>query len=94
MCSYARVSQRLRLLGVPVALEQVRGVSQSEGLLRRLDRLPWLEKRVAETGGLLTEQVMKLLAKHQLDTLNLREHLETPYPGYLGCIDTNSSARS
>jgi transposase InsO family protein len=86
--SYVRISQQLRLVGVPVSPAQVRGVWAREGLLRRFDRLLWLERRMAETGGPLTEQVKKLLAKHQRDTLDPQQSIEAPYPGYLGCIDT------
>jgi hypothetical protein len=66
----------------------VRGVWQREGLLKRFDRLLWLEQQSAATGGPLTEQVKKLLAKHQREALDPQSHLEAPYPGYLGCIDT------
>lgn len=86
--SYVRMSQQLRLIGVPASPAQVRGVWQREGLLKRFDRLLWLEKQSAATGGPLTEQVKKLLAKHQREALDPQSHLEAPYPGYLGCIDT------
>jgi hypothetical protein len=86
--SYVRVSQQLRLVGVPVSPAQVRGVWLREGLLKRFDRLLWLEKQVAATGGPLTEQVMRLLAKHQQEVLDPQERIEAPYPGYLGCQDT------
>lgn len=86
--SYVRVSQQLRLVGVPASPSQVRGVWSREGLVKRFDRLLWLERRVAETGGPLTEQVLKLLTKHRRETLDPQQHLEAPAPGYLGCIDT------
>jgi hypothetical protein len=86
--SYVRISQQLRLISVPASPAQVRGVWQREGLLKCFDRLLWLEKPSAATGGPLTAQVKKLLAKHQRETLDPQSHLEAPYPGFLGCIDT------
>jgi hypothetical protein len=86
--SYVRVSQQLRLVGVPASPSQIRGVWSREGLVKRFDRLLWLERRVAENGGPLTEQVLKLLAKHRRETLDPQQHLQAPAPGYLGCIDT------
>jgi hypothetical protein len=58
-------------------------------VVERFDRLLWPEQRSAATGGPLTEQVKKLLAKHQRETLDQQSHLEASYPGYLGYIDTN-----
>jgi hypothetical protein len=49
--SYVRISQQLRLIGVPASPAQVRAVWQREGLLERFDRLLWLEKQSAATGG-------------------------------------------
>jgi transposase InsO family protein len=86
--SYVRVSQQLRLVGVPVSPAQVRGVWLREGLVKRYDRLLWLERRAAATGGPLTEQVRTLLARHQRATLDPQQHLEAPTPGFLGCQDT------
>lgn len=86
--SYVRISQQLRLVGVPVSPSQVRGVWARDGLLKRFDRLLWLERRMAASGGPLTEQVKRLLAKHQRDTLDPQSSIEAPTPGYLGCLDT------
>jgi transposase InsO family protein len=73
---------------VPASAAQVRGVWQREGLLKRFDRLLWLERRVAERGGPLTEQVLKLLRQHAHQTVDPQAHIEAPVPGYLGCQDT------
>lgn len=86
--SYVRVSQQLRLVGVPASAAQVRGAWQREGLLKRFDRLLWLERRVAERGGPLTESVLKLLRQHAHQTLDPQSQIEAPAPGYLGCQDT------
>lgn len=86
--SYVRLAQQLRLIGVPASAAQVRGVWQREGLLKRFERLLWLERRVAERGGPLTETVRKLLAKHARDVVDPAQHIEAPTPGYLGCQDT------
>lgn len=86
--SYVRIAQQLRLVGVPASAAQVRGVWQRDGLLKRFDRLLWLERRVADRGGPLTETVRKLLAKHARDVIDPAQHIEAPYPGYLGCQDT------
>jgi hypothetical protein len=42
--SYVRVSQQLRLIGVPASAAQIRGVWAREGLVKRFDRLLWLEQ--------------------------------------------------
>ena len=86
--SYVRISQQLRLVDVPVSPSQVRGVWARDGLLKRFNRLLWLERRMAASGGPLTEQVKRLLAKHQRDTLDPQSSIEAPTPGYLGCLDT------
>jgi hypothetical protein len=86
--SHVRISHHLRLIGVPASLTQVHGVWQREGLLKRFDRLMWLEKQSAATGGPPKDQVKKPLAKHQRETPDRQSHREAPYPGYLGRIDT------
>jgi len=86
--SYVRVSQQLRLVGVPASAAQVRGVWAREGLVKRFDRLLWLERRVAERGGPLTESVLKLLRQHARATMDPQSAIEAPYPGFLGCQDT------
>jgi transposase InsO family protein len=86
--SYVRVSQQLRLIGVPASAAQVRGAWAREGLLKRFDRLLWLERRVAERGGPLTESVLKLLRQHATQTADPQQQIEAPSPGFLGCQDT------
>jgi hypothetical protein len=48
--SYVRVSQQLRLIGVPARAAQVRGVWAREGLVKRFDRLRWLERVLTANG--------------------------------------------
>ncbi|MEO6055212.1 MAG: hypothetical protein ABIQ49_00085 [Gemmatimonadales bacterium] len=59
-----------------------------EGLVKRFARVLWLERRVAERGGPLTESVLKLLRQHAHQTLDPQGQIEAPAPGYLGCQDT------
>jgi hypothetical protein len=74
---------------VPAAASAVRGVWLRQGLLKRYDRLLWLEREAAVSGGPLTERVAKLLARYQRQQLSDPEqHIEALYPGYLGCQDT------
>jgi transposase InsO family protein len=88
MFSYVRISEQLKLVGVPVSAAAVRGVWMREGLLKRYDRLLWVERRAAAAGGPLTERVKKLLARYQRQALDPAQQVEAPYPGYLGCQDT------
>ena len=86
--SYVKIADQLKLIGVPATANQVRGVWLRQGLVKRYDRLLWLEREAAATGGPLTERVAKLLAKYQRQHLDPEQHVEAPYPGYLGCQDT------
>jgi transposase InsO family protein len=86
--SYVRISEQLKLVGVPASAAAVRGVWTREGLLKRYDRLLWVERRAAEAGGPLTDRVKKLLARYQRQALDPQQQIEAPYPGYLGCQDT------
>lgn len=86
--SYLRIAEQLKLVGVPVSAAAVRYVWGRNGLTRRFDRLLWLERRSAETGGPLTERVKRLLARYQRQVQDPEEHVEAPYPGYLGNQDT------
>jgi transposase len=86
--SYVKISDQLKLIGVPAAASAVRGVWLRQGLLTRYERLLWLEREAAATGGPLTERVAKLLAKYQRQRLDPEQHVEAPYPGYLGRQDT------
>jgi transposase InsO family protein len=56
--------------------------------LRRFDRLLWLERRAAATGGPLTERVKRFLPRYQRQVVDPEQHVEAPYPGFLGCQDT------
>jgi len=87
---YARVCEQLKLVGVPITASAVRGVWQRQGLLKRYDRLLWVERTAAETGGPITERVKRLLARYQRAVIDPEQHVEAPYPGYLGCQDTYS----
>lgn len=60
--SYVRIADQLKLIGVPATAKQVRGVWLRHGLVKAYDRLLWLEREAAATGGPLTERVAKLLA--------------------------------
>ena len=86
--SYVRISGQLRLLGVGVSPSAVRAVWQRQGLTLRFQRLLWLERRSAASGGVLTERQMRLLQKHRTRTTDPQQHVESPRPGYLLCQDT------
>jgi len=87
--SYVKIADQLKLIGVPASASAVRGVWLRMGLLKKYDRLLWLEREAAATGGPLTERVAKLLARYQRQQLtDPEQHVEAPYPGYLGCQDT------
>jgi hypothetical protein len=55
--SYAQIANQLKLMGVPATANQVPGGWLRQGILERYDRLLWLERRAAETGGPLTDRV-------------------------------------
>lgn len=63
--SYVKIADQLKLIGVPAAASAVRGVWLRQGLLKRYDRLLWLEREAAVSGGPLTERVARLLARYQ-----------------------------
>jgi hypothetical protein len=87
--SYVKIADQLKLIGVPAAASAVRGVWLRQGLLKRYDRLLWLEREAAVSGGPLTERVARLLARYQRQQLtDPEQHIEAAYPGYLGCQDT------
>jgi transposase InsO family protein len=87
--SYVKIADQLKLIGVPATANQVRGVWLRRGLVKRYDRLLWLEREAAATRGPLTERVAKLLARYQRQQLtDPEQHIEAPAPGYLGCQDT------
>lgn len=86
--SYVRIAEQLKLIGVPASASQVRGVWLRQGLLTRYARLLWVERQAAESGGPLTERVRRLLARYERHLADPAQHVEAPYPGYLGCQDT------
>jgi len=86
--SYVRISQHLRLVGVGVTPSAVRYVWQRQGLTLRYQRLLWLERKVAQTGGGLTEAQRRLLHRWQGRQVDPEQHIEAPRPGYLLCQDT------
>jgi transposase InsO family protein len=87
--SYVKIADQLKLIGVPATANQVRGVWLRHGLVKAYDRLLWLEREAAASGGPLTERVAKLLARYQRQQLtDPEQHVEAPAPGYLGCQDT------
>lgn len=87
--SYVKIADQLKLIGVPATANQVRGVWLRHGLVKAYDRLLWLEREAAASGGPLTERVAKLLARYQRQQLtDPEQHVDAPTPGYLGCQDT------
>lgn len=86
--SYVRISQQLRLIGVGVTPSAVRYVWQRHGLTLRYQRLLWLERTVAQTGGVLTEGQVRLLRRWQGRQVDPQQHIEAPHVGYLLCQDT------
>ena len=82
-----RVSNELQKRGVFVSASGVRSIWLRHNLESFKKRLTYLEKRVAEEGGVLTEAQVVALEKKKLDDLACGE-IETPHPGYLGSQDT------
>ena len=82
---YVRVSQHLRLIGVPASAAQVQGVWARGSAGQALRPAALVERRVAERGGPLTESVLKLLRQHARQPLDPQGQIEAPIPGYLGC---------
>jgi len=86
--SYIRISQQLRLVGVGVSPPAVRGVWARHGLTLRFQRLLWLEQRTAARGGVLTENLVRLLQRHRGRITDPEQHIQAPQPGFLLCQDT------
>ena len=82
-----RVSNELRKRGVFVSPSGVRSVWLRRDLESFKKRLSALERRVAETGEVLTEAQVVALEKKQEDDVAYGE-IETAHPGYLGSQDT------
>lgn len=86
--SYLRISNHLRLSGVPASAAAVRYVWQRHNLSRRMQRLLWMERRSRESGRILTEELKRLLAKYKRKVEDPEQHIESHKPGYLLCQDT------
>ena len=82
-----RVSNELRKRGVFVSPSGVRSVWLRRDLECFKKRLLALERRIAETGEVLTEAQVVALEKKQEDDVAHGE-IETAHPGYLGSQDT------
>jgi hypothetical protein len=86
--SYVRLSDQLKLIGLPISPSTVRCVWLRHGLTLRYHRLLWLEQKTAAEGGVLTEAQMKLLRRFQGREIDPERHIESPRPGYLISQDT------
>jgi Integrase core domain/Homeodomain-like domain len=86
--SYVRLSDQLKLIGLPVSPSTVRCVWVRHGLTLRYHRLLWLEQKTAAEGGVLTEAQMKLLRRFQGRESDPERHIESPHSGFLLSQDT------
>lgn len=86
--SYLRLADQLKLVGVGVSAAAVRSVWQRHGLSTRFAKLLWLERKAAEGGVVLTEQLKRLLQRAQARSQDPEARVESPAPGYLLCQDT------
>lgn len=82
-----RVSNELRQRGIFVSASGVRSIWLRHELASFKQRLAALEKRVADTGIVLTDAQVSALERKQDDDLAHGE-IETVHPGYLGSQDT------
>lgn len=82
-----RASNELRKAGVFVSPSGVRCVWLRHGLESFKKRLVALERKVAETGAVLTEAQVVALERKRDDDLACGQ-IETAHPGYLGSQDT------
>ena len=81
-----RVAHELMLKGVQVSSSGVRGVWNRHDLLTKHQRLPRLEKSVAERKIVLSADQIRLLERFSPE---FRErHIETRYTGNLVAVDT------
>jgi len=81
-----RLSDVLRLEGVPVSPGTVRNVWMKEKIETRYKRLLRLEEEKNGQDINLTEEQIRLLEKS--NPCFRERHVESPYPGYLLCQDT------
>jgi len=82
-----RVSNELRKREIFISPPSVRSVWLRQNLESFKKRLSALEKRIAETGAVLTEAQVQVLEKKQGDDVAHGE-IDTAHPGYLGSQDT------
>jgi transposase InsO family protein len=82
-----RVSNELKKQGVFISPGGVRSVWLRHDLETFKKRLKALEARVAQEGGILTEDQLRALEKAQ-EEKEAHGEIETMHPGYLGAQDT------
>ena len=82
-----RVSNELRKRGTFISPSGVRSIWLRHGIANFKKRLLALEKHVAQTGAVLTEEQVVALERKREDDLACGE-IETAHPGYLGSQDT------
>lgn len=83
-----RAANELRKRGVFISSGGVRNVWLRNGIARFQERLAFLERKMAESGGMiLTEAQVVALERKKEDDLACGE-IETAHPGYLGSQDT------
>jgi transposase InsO family protein len=82
-----RIANELRERGFSISAGGVRSVWMRHGIETFKKRLKALEKKVAETGMVLTEAQIVALEKKKDDDVACGE-IETQHPGYLGSQDT------
>jgi transposase InsO family protein len=87
-CGQHRASNELRKLGVFISAGGVRCVWLRHGLTTFRERLGALERKMAQSGGMvLTEAQVVALERKRDDDVACGE-IETAHPGYLGSQDT------
>ena len=82
-----RASDTLREQGIFISAAGVRCVWLRHNLETFKKRLACLEKRVAKTGAVLTENQLQALQKAEEEKISIGE-IETEHVGYLGAQDT------
>jgi hypothetical protein len=89
--SYLRISDQWKLIGIGVSPSTVRMVWQRHGLTLRIQRLLWLEQKAAASGGILTENQIRLLQKYRGRTADPEQHVEARIQA-TGCVRTPTSS--